>query len=252
MKSSFAGITWAAIFLCILTVQHSSAFLSSNLPFIGPAQARHISTPVFLEAGSTAERPLYDGTNYTFPDTTTPAGVAELLEVSFVNACMQLSTGYVDVLKMFIAAAMAGFELGLPLDSIQQELSVCKKQTAGRPLMPEEEELRHLWYCLVYSTLASLGHPTRIAAVVESIPDEILSEYGPLIDTVVQAHKDDKSMSVEEVMKFNKAGLTEMEQALRAQSFRVVTTTFDVLTESAEARPGAAQPPPPPIPGAFE
>lgn len=251
MKSSFAGIAWA-IFLCILTAQDSLAFLSSNQPFIGRPQGRHISTPVTLEAGTTAERPLYDGTNYTFPDTTTPAGIAELLEVSFVNACLQLSTGYVDVLKMFIASAMSGYELGFALDSMQQELSVCKKQTAGRPLMKEEEELRHLWYSLVYSTLSSLGHPTRTAAVVESIPDEIRSEYGPLIDKVVQAHKDDKSMSVEEVMQFDKAGLTEMEKALRAQSMRVVTITFDVLAESAEARSGAAQPPPPPIPGAFK
>lgn len=250
MKSSFASIA-LAICACFLNAQHSSAFLLSNRPFIG-SQVRPISTPVALEAGGTAERPLYDGTNYTFPDTTSPAGIAELLEVSFVNACMQLSSGYVDVLKMFIATAMSSYELGFPLDSMQQELSVCKKQTAGRPLMKEEEDLRHVWYCLVYSTLACLGHPTKVAAVVQSIPDEISSEYGPLIDKVVQAHKDNISMSVEEVMKFDKAGLTEMEKALRAQSMRLVTITFDVLAESAEARSGAPQPPPPPIPGAFQ
>jgi len=249
MKSSFACITWA-ICSCILNAQHSLAFLSSNHPFIG-SQARHISTPVALEAG-TAERPLYDGTNYTFPDTLSPAGIAEVLEVSFVNACMQLSSGYVDVLKMFIATAISSYELGFSLDSMRQELSVCKEQTAGRPLMEEEEDLRHVWYSLVYSTLACLGHPTKIAAVVESIPDEIRSEYGPLVDKIVEAHKDDKSMSVEEVMKFDKAGLTETEKALRAQSMRVVTITFNVLTESAEAGSGTTQPPPPPIPGAFQ
>jgi hypothetical protein len=59
-------------------------------------------------------------------------------------------------------------------------------------------------------------------------------------------------MSVEEVLKFDKAGLTEMEKALRLQSMRVITITFDVLTEPAEARSGATQPPPPPIPGAFQ
>jgi len=37
------------------------------------------------------------------PDGTTAAGKAQLLEVSFVKACMQLQTGYVDTLKLFIA-----------------------------------------------------------------------------------------------------------------------------------------------------
>lgn len=34
------------------------------------------------------DKPLYDATNYTFPDTTTVDGIAEVLEVSFVHSCM--------------------------------------------------------------------------------------------------------------------------------------------------------------------
>merc|ERR1712194_662635 len=47
------------------------------------------------------------------------------------------------------------------------ELEACERQTAGRPLMPEELELRHLWYCLVYQTLAFVDHPTKVADVSE-------------------------------------------------------------------------------------
>ena len=42
---------------------------------------------------------------YQLPDATTEGGVATILEATFVQACMQLSTGYVDTLKYFIAAA---------------------------------------------------------------------------------------------------------------------------------------------------
>jgi hypothetical protein len=208
-------------------------------------------SPIWMEAG-TSEKPLYDGTNYTFPDTTTPAGIAELLEVSFVNSCMQLRTGYVDVLKMFIAAATAGYELGFPIDEIKKELEVCQKQTARRPLMEEEVDLRRIWFSLVYLTLSSIGHPTRFSAVVESIPDELRDDYGVLIDAVAQSHKNGESLSVEELMKRDQSDLSEMERALKSQSMRVVTLTLQVLAESAEAREGGAQPPPPPIKGAFD
>jgi len=45
---------------------------------------------------------------------------------------MQLSTGYVDVLKLFIVAAKAGYELGMTIPQLQLELTACKTQTAGR------------------------------------------------------------------------------------------------------------------------
>ena len=48
---------------------------------------RVLSSTTALSAGA-FEKPLYDATNYTFPDTTTVDGIAEVLEVSFVHSCM--------------------------------------------------------------------------------------------------------------------------------------------------------------------
>ena len=51
------------------------------------------------------------------PDASTAAGVAQILEVTFVNACMQLATGYVDTLKLFIAAALTAYERGFTVNA---------------------------------------------------------------------------------------------------------------------------------------
>ena len=45
----------------------------------------------------------------------TPPIIAEMIEVSFLNSCLQLSQGYVDVLKLFIVAVKAGYELKVHL-----------------------------------------------------------------------------------------------------------------------------------------
>lgn len=229
--------------LLACSVGHS--FLTTPFP------SSRSKTWMIIHAG-TQTKPLYDGTNYTFPDTTTPAGIAELLEVSFVNACMQLRTGYVDVLKLFIAATIASYELGFPLEEIQKELSICPKQTANRPLMKEEEDLRTMWFCLVHLTLSAIGHTSRVGAVAESIPDGIRESYADPLHQIATAHKAGQSISVEELAAGLDPNLSEIERAVRSQSFRVATLTLVVLQDSIDARENdATQPPTPPIEGAF-
>jgi hypothetical protein len=210
-------------------------------------------------------RPLYDGTNYTFPDTTSPAGIAELLEVSFVKACMQLASGYVDVLKLFIAAAVAGYEFGFSLAEVQQELSHCERQTANRPLMDEEEKLRFQWLCIVYLTCEAMQHPTKNAdAFNVGEGDEqvaaVRDEYEPFLRTISSACQSEETTttttpSVEELLSSSKGSfeLTQMEKAILSQSLRVATLTPVVIEESKEAnRDAAIDPPKPPIKGAFD
>lgn len=107
---------------------------------------------------STDLKPLYDGTGYTFPDTSTPSGLAEVLECTFVNACMQLSSGYVDVLKLFIAGCIACYERRFTLTVMNDALNSCPVQTANRRLMDEEVNLRSQWLSVVYMTLESMGY----------------------------------------------------------------------------------------------
>lgn len=202
---------------------------------------------------------LYDGTNYTLPDTTTPDGVAQVLEVSFVHACMQLSSGYVDVLKMFIAAAMSSYQFGFPIDVVQKALSECPNETANRPLMPEEINLRYTWCSLVYLTLLTIDHPTvQKTAVSDSIPTEIREKYGPFIDRMAKMYKMDETLtiSVEDLMKDDNSittasDLSEMDRAILLQSMRVGTLTLVVLREALEAGSVGQSPPTPPIEGAF-
>ena len=218
---------------------------------------------------STSTKPLYDGTNYTFPDTTTSAGVAELLEVSFVHACMQLASGYVDVLKMFIAASIGAYEAGFSIDSIVDELENNKDMpnTANRPLMDEEKMLRRDWLCVIYLTLAAMDHKSPIGSSLsvsvakESIPEDIQKRYGDLVSKIGEAYKSNSKIAptVEDLCSDNdgNADLSPLEKAVLMQSLKVATLTPVVVEESKEARgSGTSQkaevkPPTPPIEGAF-
>lgn len=219
---------------------------------------------------STSTRPLYDGTNFTFPDTRTPTGFAELLEVSFVHACMQLASGYVDVLKMFIAASIGAYEAGFSIDSLLEELE-CNKEipnTANRPLMDEEKKLRRDWLCVVYLTLAAIGFKPSIASELavetakKSIPEDIQKRYGELVTEVAEAHKNMSlgSISLEDLTSRvgGNAGLSPLEKAVVLQSLKVATLTPVVVEEAKEAQGSTdknqkkeIKVPTPPIEGAF-
>jgi hypothetical protein len=228
---------------------------------------------------TTDTKPLYDGTNYTFPDTTTPLGIAELLEVSFVHACLQLRTGHVDVLKLFVASAIAGYEFGFSVvPQLSEALDSCSttQNTAGRPLSNEEVDLRQIWISLVYLILLAIDHPMKqqqqqqqdtasAVLLLESIPQTIRSDYGAIVQQLAEAYcgGDDNEepvvLSLAELVARDDPlhTLDPMQRAIRSQCLRVLSLTLQVLQESAEAAVEGSssksqqQPPTPPIPGAF-
>lgn len=181
-----------------------------------------------------------------------------MLEVSFVNACMQLSTGYVDTLKLFIAAALTAYERGFTVNALNLELSQCPTQTAGRPLMQEEVELRSVWLCLVYLTLANVQHRSEAPeAVGASVPADIRQKFQTFVYDVVNAAQGGytlESLKLEDMMRRqgkDTEGMDQMQKAILGQSMRVIFLTLTVREESAAAedlppprRPG------PSIPGA--
>lgn len=223
-------------------------------------KSKRESAPLF---SSTSTRPLYDGTNYTFPDTRTPTGVAELLEVSFVHGCMQLASGYVDVLKMFIAASVGAYEAGFSIASILEELEENKDlpNTANRPLIHEEKMLRRDWLCVIYLTLASMGHKSSIPSpltadvATKSIPEDIKERYGEYITKIGEAFKNGRhaSVSVEGLAADGGSNgeLSSIEKAVLLQSLKVATLTPIVVEEAKEASGNNVKPPTPPIEGAF-
>jgi hypothetical protein len=209
---------------------------------------------------SANDRPLYDGTNYTFPDTRTPSGIAQVLEVTFVHGCMQLAKGYVDVVKMFVAASVASYEYGFPLATIEKELTECTSNTANRPLMVEELTLRRNWYSLVYLTLAAMGHKTSAqTSLADAVPQEVQDIYGEMVEQVGITYQRDPNsapISVEKLLNsFTDSGksinLSVLEKAILSQSLRVAVMTPIVVRESTDAKGGDVQPPTPPIEGAF-
>ena len=191
------------------------------------------------------------------PDASTAAGVAQILEVTFVNACMQLATGYVDTLKLFIAAALTAYERGFTVNALNLELQTAG-QTAGRPLMQEEVDLRTVWLSLVYLTLANVRHESEASeAVGASVPAEIRSKFQTFVYDVVNAAQGGytlESLKLEDMLRrqgTDSESLGAVEKAILGQSMRVVFLTLTVRDEAAAAgdlppprRPG------PSIPGA--
>jgi hypothetical protein len=184
---------------------------------------------------------------------------------------MQLASGYVDVLKMFIAASIGAYEAGFSIDSILEELEHNKNMpnTANRPLMDEEKMLRRDWLCVIYLTLSAmeykspLGSSLSIDVAKKSIPKDIQKRYGDFVSKVGEAQKSDsnKVLSVEELSSGDDGNedLSTLEKAILLQSLKVATLTPVVVEESKEARGGTTynnpnrevKPPTPPIEGAF-
>lgn len=207
------------------------------------------SMPFFERSGEEKEKQL------------SPEAIAEMIEVSFVQSCMQLASGYVDVLKLFLAAVKAGYERGTSLDELVASVEGCGVKTAGRDLAPEEKALRNEWMEIAYRMLRELDHPSedegkvaeglsdgsvakeRVQEVVEAMvrvqnkadEEEVLTggKSNAVVSlkatTVEAAVKDDPTLS----SRMERAGASgdAMEKALLTNAVRVALTVLAVLDE---------------------
>uniref|UniRef100_A0A7S0L487 Uncharacterized protein n=1 Tax=Coccolithus braarudii TaxID=221442 RepID=A0A7S0L487_9EUKA len=179
--------------------------------------------------------------------------IAEMVETSFVSACMDAARGYIDTMKLFIVAVKAAFERGVSFERLAQALSGCERQTAGRPLMAEEEELRKVWACLVYLTLEETDHHPHYHAAPASpgqtVPAEQRERFADFVTNVVDARAKGitlPSLQLESVWRGDEPR-NAVETAVLSQSMRVVFLTITVLKE--EALASGKEPPKPFIPG---
>jgi len=177
--------------------------------------------------------------------------IVEMVEVSFINACLQLSQGYVDVLKLFIVAVKAAYENGTPPTTLVDKVAVCPVNTAGRPLMPEEIELRTTWVQAVYLMLNHIGHvgvpseeekedgqdksPTTSSIEIGMIDESVRDTYTKILPHIVQLRKDRGEFQADEMMKKHQDILpvttSPMETAIVSQTIRVLWYTLVVLDE---------------------
>lgn len=239
------------------------------------------STPLFSQPQATTST---DKVGEEQPEELTPETIAEMTEVAFLQSCLQLSQGYIDVLKLFIVAVKAGYEFPLSLEELHRLVQECPVNSAGRELMKEEKELRLEWMTMVYEMLNALKSDVE----VESADDD--DDAAKLrISTVVQAmlsiqnglHTEEEStggkidatvalntLSVEEALerspslsKLNESLMSDpMGMAFLTNDIRVALMTFRVIdeekvcTEDASGRTtsragNGGEVPRPPIPG---
>ena len=203
----------------------------------------------------------------------TPAKIGEMIEVTFVNGVMQLSQGFIDVLKLFIVAVKAAYEQGIPISSLLEEVAACPVQSANRPLMDEEVALRSSWMNVVYLVLERAGHGTDDVAVGGTIDEAARSKYGGIVNVLADAKrkqeeegsKVDKaaSLTLDEIIEMGKSngasfdGLdldNAMDKAIAQQCLKVMKTVLTVLDEErlCYEEGGVGPAPRPPIPGAFK
>lgn len=173
-----------------------------------------------------------------------------MLEKTFVNACLQLATGFVDNLKLFIASSLAGYQQGISAAELLSELAAVKITTANRPLAIEESDLRAAWVGIVYLTAREVEEDI-VNASAWAVPEAIRQHYGPLVTATVRAHYGGwtiKNVETIEILKSaNMEPSTELEKAVLSQCIRVVFLTLQVLDEITLAKGDAV--PRPNIPG---
>lgn len=199
-------------------------------------------------------------------DFLTSEKIAELVDAAFVPAVMGISRGDVTELKLFVAAAQAGYTLDEPIDALCKAMTGLKVQAAGRPLMAEEEALRRLWVSLIYLTLERLaadgdggqgssgssseGGKTSSACV----PSDIRASNEPFVANLIAAKRSGRALSecdIDEMLTSRSSSATSdddapaaaaaaaaappsrdaVERAVLQQSMRVVYLTVDVVED---------------------
>lgn len=185
--------------------------------------------------------------------------IAELIDCSFVQACMQLADGYIDVLKLMIASIQSAFDKGIPPAHLIQAIEDIQPGSAGRMLMPEEIRLRNTWIQVVYVMLAHLAKQK----LPELLDTDIEESYVPITPILIRRKELSDSFHAKELFEataqfFPKdLSANPLEEAIVLQSLRVMWVTMTVVDEvelcqGEFARMDAKLKPQPPIPGAFD
>jgi len=180
--------------------------------------------------------------------------ISEMIDTSFVNACMQLAQGYVDVLKLLIVAVKSGYEIGVSPSELIKKIDAVPNKAAGRDLMPEEIELRNTWIQVVYFVLKESKHRSNDEKAWSSIDEVVIAPFR-LKYSILKTRKDNGQDSYVDDLIDSEDGLKKpLDVAIATQSLRVMWYTLVILEEEERCQTDFARqdaPLKPPIPGAF-
>mmetsp|Transcript_359 Transcript_359/g.379 ORF Transcript_359/g.379 Transcript_359/m.379 type:complete len:268 (+) Transcript_359:121-924(+) len=193
--------------------------------------------------------------------------IGELIEVTFIQACMQLSTGHVDILKLFLVAVKSAYERKIPTPQLTEVVAEAddRKNSANRLLSSEEISLRTGWINLAYLTFECLD---RIEGTYDSVALEKLEKS---LDGSIDVREQYKMKVEEKVREFlNKGDSSDchsqvtdvtdddpIKAAIIAYNLKAVDLSLIIVKEERIANDSGGLdgngvgPPRPPIPGAF-
>lgn len=181
--------------------------------------------------------------------------IGEMVEKTFIEACLQLATGYVDVLKLFIASVTAAYSRRLSIPYLLSLVENCLINTANRPLTIEEINLRSSWIMITYLTLNTLDKMENETSNTTSnnldIPPDFIQRHSSVVEEQVSMYLGKAIQS-----STTDTGDEVMTKALMAYNLKIINLT---LSNVKEARlvdekiidEDAVGPPRPNIPGAY-
>ena len=189
----------------------------------------------------------------------TPEKIAAMIEVSFIEGVLQLAQGYVDTLKLFIAAVLTAYGDTIPFNELIDLVRECPTQSANRPLMQEEEDLRTTWIKLVYYTSHDVQYRKAIVQDANILwnddDNSAFTIYKDMLPRLRKRHADGNEtgprFQAQEIISENMDILEDaiedpMQKALLLQNLRVMWMVLTVMEE--EKLASNTEPPAPPIP----
>jgi hypothetical protein len=180
--------------------------------------------------------------------------IAEMMELTFVKSCLQLATGYVDVLKLFLASTIAAYDREISIPQLIKSLADCPGNTANRPLSKEEIDLRSSWIMISYLTLETMNRLEKKEIIDMSVLDDIRESYGHIVEQMVK-----KSLGLADGDLEGDATPSDPQAAaIFAYNLKVIELTISNIEDAKfanEATPTIDEdgvgPPRPKIPGAY-
>jgi hypothetical protein len=144
----------------------------------------------------------------------------------------QLAQGYVDVLKLFIVAVKAARERQCLADALVESVNECPVNTAGRPLMPEEIQLRTTWIHAVYLMLNHIEHDAD-----NNDDDNVQTTYAKILPDLVELKQGEGPLITQQFVREHGDALPsiiqedELQMAIVSQTIKVLWYTLVVLEE---------------------